>query len=483
MARIAATNDRSIRLDSASSEEESQLDRSISARPRYEAATVELAGWGRFPRSRSRVLRPESVSEAVPPRAGAMITRGQGRSYGNAATCSGGLVMLTERLNSIGTIDEETGLVTAEAGSTVADLLDACVPRGWFPCVTPGTKFVSLGGCVAADVHGKNHHRDGTFGGFVGELDLVLADGSTRVCSPARDQELFWATIGGMGLTGIITHATVRLARVPSAYMVVRHHRARDLDELFKLIEDPACDDQYSVAWVDCLRQGQSLGRGILIRAHHAAIEELPERVKNPLHIKPRGEHNLSRDLPGWALSRAPASVFNNLYYWWQGAKTGSFVADYASYFYPLDRLGHWNRLYGKRGFVQYQCVLTEPNGHQGLEAILEKVGGSGHSSFLGTVKRFGPEGAGMLSFPLAGYSLALDIPIGDPELFAFLDRLDEIVLHYGGRVYLAKDARMRAGTFQAMYPRFGEWKRIKSKFDPDHRFSSDLGRRLGMSA
>lgn len=443
---------------------------------------MELSGWGRYPRGRFSVVRPQSIVEAVPPASGHMIARGQGRSYGNAAMCEDGLVMLTERLNRFLAFDDETGLLRAEAGATIAQVLQEFIPQGWFPSVTPGTKYVSLGGCVAADVHGKNHHHVGTFGAHVMELELVGADRSRRHCSPASDAELFWATVGGMGLTGLITEVVFQLMPIESAYMIVRHRRAYDLDALLGLLEEKAIDDEYTLAWIDCLSGGRSLGRGVLMYGHHATLAELPGNIKEPMQTRSRWQHNLRFDLPSWILNRLTAAQFNNLYFQWQGARKGPYLTDYHSYFYPLDGIGNWNRMYGRRGFVQYQCVLPSAHAREGLKILLEELSCSRQPCFLATLKRLGAEGRGLLSFPMSGYTLTLDIPLGDPHLFPFLEQLDEIVLKHGGRVYLAKDARLGAETFQAMYPRFPEWQRIKAKIDPDNRFSSDLGRRLGMS-
>ncbi|HEX8707281.1 MAG TPA: FAD-binding oxidoreductase [Pyrinomonadaceae bacterium] len=443
--------------------------------------TKEISGWGRYPRQHARLTRPERIAEAVPPAAGSMIARGQGRSYGNAAMLADGLVMLTERLNRFLDFDEQTGVLRAEAGTTLAEVLEVFVPRGWFLPVTPGTKFVSLGGAVAADVHGKNHHRDGTFGDYVSELELVLADGSRRRCSPHLNADLFRATVGGMGLTGIITEVTFQLIPVETAYMAVQHHRARDLDASLALLEDKERDDKYTVAWIDCLARGRRLGRSVLMRGHHARGGELPAKLTEPLRLKTRRRLNLPFDLPSWALNSLTVAAFNRLYYHWQGAKKRSFVTDYESYFYPLDSIGNWNRLYGRRGFVQYQCLLPTTGARGGLRILLEELARSRRASFLAVLKRFGAEGAGLLSFPAEGYTLALDLPVSDPELFPFLDRLDQIVLRHGGRVYLAKDTRVQAETFRRMYPRFDEWARLKAEFDPFNRFNSELSRMLGI--
>jgi decaprenylphospho-beta-D-ribofuranose 2-oxidase len=444
---------------------------------------MEISGWGRYPRGRSKVVRPERMSEAVPPPEGQMIARGQGRSYGNAAMSVDGLVMLTERLNRLLAFDAETGVLRAEAGTTIAEVLRTFVPRGWFPSVTPGTKFVSLGGCVAADVHGKNHHRDGTLGNHIAEIELVLADGERKRCSPQQDKELFWATVGGMGLTGIITEVSLQLIPIESAYLLVQHHKARNLDESLDLLDNREFDDDYTVAWLDCLARGESFGRSVLMRGHHAKLLDLPSGVKEPLKLKPHRQRNLPFDFPGWFLKPLSVSLFNQLYYFSQGARKKPFVTTYESFFYPLDRLGNWNRMYGKRGFLQYQCVVPTAQARRGLQLLLQELVRSGRASFLTVLKRLGAEGPGLLSFPTEGYTLTLDLPLSDPELFSFLNRLDEIVLEHGGRIYLAKDTRVKAETFRAMYPRFAEWQQIKAQIDRHNCFSSDLARMLNVGA
>ena len=446
--------------------------------------SVELSGWGRYPRAVNSVFRPQTVDEATGGLDGRIIARGQGRSYGDAAMLKDGLVMLTERLDRALAFDEATGLLTAEAGLTLDRILRDFVPKGWFLPVTPGTAYVSLGGCVAADVHGKNHHRDGAFGQFVVEFDLALPDGSVRHCSRDENAELFWATIGGMGLTGIITTITLRLIPIESAFITVQHLQAIDLDASLELMESKQWDDVYTVAWIDCLSRGKALGRSVFMRGHHATLSELPPRAKsNPLQIKLRGQRNVPFDLPTWALNSIAMTAFNKVYYHVQRARRAPFLADYESFFHPLDSVGNWNRIYGRDGFVQYQLVLPPLRAREGLIQVIEELRRSRRPSFLSVLKRFGPEGEGLLSFPMEGYTLTLDIPVRDKGLFPFLDRLDEIVLKFGGRVYLAKDARLSAANFRAMYPRFPEWQRIKAQVDPQDHLVSDLSRRLEMQS
>ncbi|MCU1264980.1 MAG: linked oxidase domain protein [Acidobacteria bacterium] len=444
-----------------------------------ETKSIELSGWGRYPRRVETVICPEQIADAVPPPVGRMIARGQGRSYGDAAMLADGLVMLTEQLAEVSELNEATGILTAQAGATLAEVIDTFLPRGWFPAVVPGTRFVSLGGCVAADIHGKNHHRDSGFGAHVDEIEIVLADGSRRRCSPRQNSDLFWATVGGMGLTGIITEVSFQLIPVETSYLMVQHDQAKDLDQSFKVLSDKAWDDHYTVAWIDCLAKKGNVGRGVLMRGHHARRNDLPDSLRGQPFAKARRQRNLGFDFPSWTLNSVGMRAFNELYYRLQGRRQRPFIADYEGFFFPLDRIGNWNRIYGKRGFIQYQCVLPAANAFDGMRALLEAQAAAGRSSFLSVLKRFGPQGQGLLSFPFEGYTLTLDLPVDDDQLLPFLDRLDDIVLQHGGRVYLAKDARLAAPAFRAMYPRLAEWLRVKSAVDPENCFDSDLARRL----
>ena len=440
-----------------------------------------LSGWGRYPEHEAELERPERYAGQRPD-APPMIARGQGRGYGDAALNQDGHVLLTERINRLLEFDVERGIRRAEAGITLAEILEVIVPQGWFLPVTPGTRFVSLGGCVAADVHGKNHHHDGSFGEHVLAIELLLADGSSRTCSAAENADLFWATVGGMGLTGIIGEVSLRLMPVPSAYMRVQNHAAGNLDQLFSLMQDASLDDRYAVAWIDSMAGGSALGRGILMCGHHALPDELPDGTP-PFFVKRERQRSMPLSFPSWTLNSLTISAFNSRYYSVERGKREPYLSGYNPYFYPLDSIGHWNRMYGKRGFVQYQCVIPEANAFDGISEVLLELADSGCPSFLAVLKRLGKQDGGMLSFPMEGFTLALDLPIRDESLFAALERLDGIVLRYGGRVYLAKDARLSAKAFHAMYPRYEEWLRVKRAVDPDSRFSSSLARRLGIVA
>lgn len=433
----------------------------------------DLGGWGGVPRRPAKLIRPERRRELLPP-PHQFIARGLGRSYGDAALNSDGFVMLTERMDRFIAWNPETGVVRAEAGLCLRDLLSVVVPQGWFLPVTPGTAFCTLGGCFAADVHGKNHHHDGSFAQHVESITLQLASGEMQTLTP--EDTLFWATAGGMGLTGVVIDLTLRLRRVESAYIQVTHHPARNLRELLTLIDDPDRDDNYSVAWIDLLAKGEKLGRGILMTGHHALASDIPLR-KDPLVLPKRKPRTFPMTTPSWLLRPFTLRLFNALYFA-RHANRGTFLADYASYFYPLDAILEWNRAYGKAGFVQYQFVTGTEGGHEVIQRVVETVSASGAASFLAVLKKMGPASGGWLSFPQPGYTLALDIPFR-PETPDLIARLDALVVAAGGRVYLAKDSLLAPETFRQMYPRWTEFFALKQEIDPEQKLVSDLARRL----
>ncbi len=444
---------------------------------------LSLSGWGRYPVQECEVWRPERYRRLLLPNGG-MIVRGQGRSYGDAALNENGNVVLSERINRFIEFNPDTGLLRAEPGVTLEEIISVCLPHGWFLPVTPGTKFVSLGGCIAADVHGKNHFRDRSFAAAVQAFELLTADGAHLPCTRDNNSELFYATLGGMGLTGIIGEVTMQLRRVDSAWMQVRQRKSPDLERVFADLAEGEADDEYRVAWIDCLARGRRLGRSVTMTARHARADELPAaRHARPLEVAPRRARTFPFDLPSWFLNSVSIGAFNRYYYAREGMRGGPFFSDYDRYFYPLDAIAHWNRMYGKRGFVQYQCVLPLDGAFEGMRDILERLSRSRRPSFLAVLKRLGEESGGLLSFPMPGYTLALDLPLRGRKLLPLLDELDRIVIERGGRVYLAKDARLSRDAFRAMYPRLDEWLAVKKHIDPDNRFTSSLARRLGLEA
>jgi FAD/FMN-containing dehydrogenase len=441
-----------------------------------------LSGWGRYPSVSSHVLRPEkrtALQSLVERDEDSLLARGAGRSYGDAALSTNGRTVLTDRLDRMQSFDPETGVLRAEAGLRLREILTTFVPRGWFLPVTPGTKEVTLGGAVAFDVHGKNHHRDGGISNFVREIELLTADGQVRTCSREENADLFWATVSGAGLTGIITEVVLELRPIETAYIAERTLKATDIDDAFRLFEEHESDYPYSVAWIDCLADGTNLGRSHLMFGRHASLDQLDEaQRREPLAYTPDHLARMPFDLPEGLLNTCTVSTFNRLYYARQQARDRSTTTGIDPFFYPLDAIDDWNRMYGASGFTQFQCVLPMADSYDGLVEILRRVQKSGLASFLAVLKRMGESDNGLLTFPMRGYTLALDIPRRD-GIATLMDDLHETVVAYGGRVYLAKDAYLRPDAFRAMYPQLDDWLDIKQQVDPDHRFTSAQARRL----
>lgn len=437
---------------------------------------VTLSGWGRTRRAAMAAWRPERVSEldaTLGAVSGTAIARGAGRSYGDAAVLDGGDAILTTRLDRLLSFDAQSGEVVCEPGVTFRDLVDAFVPRGFMPPASPGTAFATVGGAVAADVHGKNHDRHGSFGDAVRWIDLLTADGRTRRISAADDPALFAATIGGMGLTGIVRRIAFTMLPGASPMVRVRERAVRDLDEHLAGLVEARARSTFSVGWVDALATGSRLGSGILETAEFA-----PEERVRPA---PR-PHAVPLDLPGFVLNGLTVRAFNSLY----GARVTTMGRDVSRRFdvflYPLDAIHDWNRIYGKPGFYQFQCVVPDAEAPRAIRAMLEQTARSRRASFLAVLKTLGRAGRGLLSFPMPGVTLALDFPrrSGIEDLIGSLNRL---AADHGGRVYLAKDSLLSRDVFDAMYPRAGEFRDVVAGVDPEGRFGSDLARRLGLKA
>jgi len=441
-----------------------------------------LSGWGRFPICESDVFRPEKFAElsaVVSANSQKLIARGAGRAYGDAALNAENRVVDLQRLNRMLDFDAETGILHAEAGVTLDEIIRVFLPRGFFPPVVPGTRFVTLGGSLAADIHGKSHHRDSSLATHVLWFDLMLSSGEVRRCSREENGDLFWATVGGMGLTGVILELATRLRRVESAYIKGEVIRVANVDEAMENFERADREYGCSAAWIDCVSSKGSLGRSVLQVGDFATRDGLPANLRTePLIAKEKSSPAVPFNLPNFALNPLSVRAFNFAIYATHRDQREA-VTPYDVFFFPLDSIHNWNRIYGKRGFVQYQCVWPLAESRAGLIETLEAISGSGLPSFLAVLKKFGAQ-EGMMSFPMPGYTLALDFPV-TTGLLAFLDRLDEMVLKRGGRVYLAKDARMRPDTFRAMYPKFEEWRAAKAHADPNNHFSSTLSRRLQM--
>ena len=442
---------------------------------------MKVSNWGNYPVVDAPVISPASVREAVQTvlDSGSLIARGLGRCYGDSSL--GATIVSTLRLNRMLSFDDDSGLLECEAGTSIADILGVFVPRGWFVPVTPGTKFVTIGGAIASDVHGKNHHAVGSFGRHVESLELLCGDGTVRRCSREDHGELFHATCGGMGLTGIILTARIILRKIPSAYIYQESLKARNLEEVMKAFEDSQ-SWTYSVAWIDCLVKGTSLGRSLLFLGEHATPSQMAEFGirSEPYAIRKKMKVPVPLFFPNAALSQWTVRLFNAMVYSSQIRKRKRTVIDYDTYFYPLDRIHQWNRIYGKRGFTQYQLVLPKNRSEEGIRTILQEVSRFGSGSFLAVLKLFGAQ-EGVLSFPMEGYTLTLDFPI-TKSLFPFLDRLDELVAGFGGRVYLTKDCRLSASRFQSMYTRKEAFQSAKNHVDPQHHFRSLQSERVGLS-
>jgi decaprenylphospho-beta-D-ribofuranose 2-oxidase len=434
----------------------------------------EIGGWGRRPVRWGRVVRPERLT--LPESRAPLLPRGLGRAYGDAAVPASpeGLVIETARADRILDFDPASGLLTCEAGLSLAEIVRVFLPRGWFPPVTPGTKFVTVGGCVASDVHGKNHHRDGSFGEFVEQVRLYTADGRLVACGPHVERELFLATVGGMGLTGLIVEMTFQLRRVESPWIVLDARSVGGLDEMLDGLQASSRDWTYTVGWIDCLARGGALGRGVLMRGRHALRGETTDRPP-----RPRRALRVPWDAPEWLLNPMFMRLFNRLYHARHGAIREPRLVSCERFFYPLDALHDWNRLYGARGFLQYQCAMPHSAGTAPVRALLEKLAARGAASFLAVIKDFGPGSEACLSFPLAGTTLSLDLPYRGRATEELVHELNAGVIRAGGRVYLAKDAVTRAADFALMMPRLDQWKASRDRWDPLRRFRSAQSVRL----
>lgn len=415
-----------------------------------------------------RELLEAAASNDVPD----VIARGLGRSYGDAALNLNSGVVLLEKLNRFLGFDPQSGVLHAEGGVSLSTIVETFVPRGYFLPVTPGTRFVTLGGAIACDVHGKNHHTNGCLSEYVDEFDLLLASGEIISCSRTQNSDAFWATIGGLGLTGIIVTVKLRLMSIETAFMHVQSVRTADLDATLARLESSR-NARYAVAWIDGLAGGKELGRGVCSTAEHASLDEV---VGEPLDVTFKRRKSVPRDLPDFALNPVSVRAFNAGYYATHG--NGDSIESFGTFFWPLDAIENWNRIYGARGMVQHQCVLPFESARSGLKLLLETISASGHAAFLGVLKIYGESNAAPLSFPMPGYSLALDFPVG-PDIEAFFRQLDKIVLDHGGRLYLAKDAITTSENVWQMYPRLGEFEAVKAKLDPTGRFQSSLSKRL----
>jgi decaprenylphospho-beta-D-ribofuranose 2-oxidase len=438
---------------------------------------TELSGWGRTPRSAAaEVVGPTTADELAAAAVGAgprgAIARGLGRCYGDAAQRAGGRVIDATGVAGVLELDPGAGTLRALGGTSLDDLLRLLVPQGWFVPVTPGTRYVTLAGMVASDVHGKNHHHDGAFGEHVTSIVLADADGERRPLTPEATPEAFWATVGGMGLTGTIVEVTLGLERIGSSRLAIDTDRLPDLDAAFAALRDGAGRHRYSVCWIDLLATGKALGRSVITQGDFAPGDGADDLAYGPGPMVPMPP------APNALLNRLSIRAFNEVWFRKAPRHRESALQSIPAFFHPLDLAAGWNRLYGPRGFVQWQCVV--PFGaEEVLRECVEALAGIGAPSFLAVLKTMGAADPGPLSFPIEGWTLALDVPAGSVELAEVLDRLDELVVGAGGRNYLAKDSRLRPELVPAMYPRLEEWRAVRDSLDPGRVFRSDLSERL----
>jgi FAD/FMN-containing dehydrogenase len=420
--------------------------------------TPQFESWGRYPQFRADVVPLHWATDfpLKPSPATRQLPVGLGRSYGDVCLLENGLLLQTAGMDRLLHFDPATGMLRCEAGASLQQILDFAVPRGFFLPVTPGTKYVTVGGAIANDIHGKNHHVAGTFGRHVLRFELVRSDGTRFVCSPIENPEWFAATIGGMGLTGLMTWAEIHLRPIVSRRIDYRGDKFHGIDEFFALSH--AASSEYTVAWIDCVSTGRNFARGIFMQGDHSETPGPLTRSKEPKLTFPF-------DLPAFALNRFSMAAFNSLYFHKQLGQQKVGPVDYEPFFYPLDAVQHWNRMYGKHGLVQFQNVLPLESGREGMLEILRAITKSGLASFLAVIKFFGDvPSVGTMSFPVPGVMLALDFPIRRHVTFELVDRLARITLEHGGRMYSAKDARMTAAQFQAFYP---QWRDFARYVDP----------------
>lgn len=432
---------------------------------------TEIFSWGRYPRITSSVSVPRNYQDVqkIVTKLSEVTPRGLARSYGDSAL--GNNVLLTSELDSFLNFDETSGILTCQAGVSLDEILKVFVPQGWFLPVTPGTRFVTVGGAIASDIHGKNHHSEGTFCDHVLSIKLLVGSGEILSVSANSHPELFRATCGGMGLTGVILEAEFQLKKIHSSNIEETTYKCRNLDEVLSRFDETK-DATYSVAWIDCLAKGKKLGRSLLMVGEHSDSGELVAHKNKAIPFL--------FDLPSFLMNKFTMSIFNWLYFHKALNKIHTHVIPYAPFFYPLDIASDWNRAYGKPGFLQYQFVIPFSAGAEGLRTILTKIADSGKGSMLAVLKVFGESNDNLLSFPLAGYTLALDFKVED-SIFPLLEQLDELVIELGGRIYLTKDARMSESTMKRSYPKWDEFEAVRQKYSGSEKFTSLQAERLGL--
>ncbi len=438
-----------------------------------------LSGWGNFPQTQATVFYPSNEEDLKKIfQKSRLIPRGMGRSYADQATNKGESVINMTRFSHFLSFDEKQGVLECEAGATLDDIITCFAPRGWFPMITPGTKFITIGGAIANDVHGKAHHVHGSFVNSVLAFSIMLSDGTLKRASRDENADLFWASFGGLGLLGTIISASIRLRKIETTYFQTKAIDIKNLDHLFDALDENDQEYHYSVAWVDSLAKGDHLGRGVLSVGNRARLDDLPSELKkDPLIISGKPKIDLPFFFPNHLLNTVTVWGVNKFLHTFQ--KKGAEFAHYESFSYPLDAVNNWNRAYGSNGFIQYQFVVPFDHGRKNIRKILKTITESRCTPFLNVLKKFG-KSSRYLSFPMEGYTFAIDFPITG-KLKPFTQKLDRMVLDAGGRIYLGKDAYLDEPTFKAMYPAYGDWLAVLKKYNPETRFCSDLSRRLGI--
>ena len=437
---------------------------------------MKLCGWGRYPLIEAKLKSPTSIKELIELISrGNAIGRGNGRSYGDSSISEQNTICM-KNFNRILEFNNKNGLTVVESGVLLSEIITTFLNRGWFPKVTPGSKYVTIGGMVACDVHGKNHHKDGSFGNYIEWLDIITSDGEIVRCSRKINSEVFNWTIGGMGLTGIILRVAFYLHPVTTSWIKQKTIPAKNIDHAIEIFEENL-DSTYSVAWIDCLSKGNKLGRSLVMLGEHANISDLNYDMKrDPLIIKSKTKILIPFNFPSFFLNSLTVKIFNSIYYALGKKKKNYKLVDYDTYFYPLDYLLDWNKIYGSKGLAQFQCVLPLKNAKLGIREMLDALSFSKSNSFLTVLKRFGKQES-CLSFPMEGYTLALDFPITKKNI-DLMKKLDEITIKYKGRFYLAKDSRMNRDTFKKSDIRFEEYKKFRSS-KMKKSFSSVQSKRL----
>ena len=437
---------------------------------------MKLGGWGRYPLIEAKLKSPTSIKELIELISwGNAIARGNGRSYGDSSISKQNTICM-KNFNRILEFDNKNGLIVVESGVLLSEIISTFLYRGWFPKVTPGSKYVTIGGMVACDVHGKNHHKDGSFGNYVEWLDIISSNGEIIRCSRKTNSEVFNWTIGGMGLTGIVLRIAFYLHPITTSWIKQKTISAKNIDHAIEIFEENL-DSTYSVAWIDCLSKGNKLGRSLVMLGEHANVSDLDSNMKrDPLMIKSKTKIRIPFNFPSFILNYFTVKIFNYIYYSFGKKKNGYKLVDYDTYFYPLDYFLDWNKIYGSDGFAQFQCVLPLKNAKLGMHEILNALSFFKSNSFLTVLKRFGKQES-YLSFPMEGYTLALDFPITKKNI-DLMKKLDEITLKYKGRFYLAKDSRMNSCTLEKSDIRFKKYRKFRSS-EMKKSFSSVQSERL----